>query len=298
MKNKLVQRFVVGGGLALFAGLSILNMQTYLALAKEAYKLVKFLPFAWWITPQILPATLAAVAVSAFFLVRGRKLNPFFVAVLAIAVGVLFILAMSSEDMAVSSFGLLLWATSTAMQTAPFWVKTFFFDAIRDAFRNQPTETTAASDSKAVRDLTEKRNNLPQEILQGFTSFAFGANAVDIGLGIWQYPIVSWANLTAMTFTAETIAVDSVLKVILLSVLPEVLLFGLSHVLYLCSLGGATANRTDKASKRRPFGGGDRPRQTQAETESEVEQGDARRHNPYDRPQTRAQRRKGKGFSF
>lgn len=248
MNKQTLQRAIVILGLALFAGLSILNMQTYLALARVAYQLVQYLPFGWWITPQIIPITIAIMCGAGFFLWRGKKVNPICMLILGIGSFVLFIIGMSTEDMAVSSFGMLLWVASTALQTGPFWVKSTFYHAIVRAFRSQPVEAVRADDSDALKTLTHERNNLPETILKGFTAFAIGANLVDIALGIWQYPPMSWDNLWRLNFSSETIIFANVLAVLLLSVLPEVVLLLVARLLYLCSLTGGL---NTKAGKRR-----------------------------------------------
>lgn len=254
MKTTL-KRVIVLVGLGIFSGLSILNMQTYLALAKVAYGLVKFLPFAWFLDQQKIPWLLAAIAGSSFLMWRGKKFNPFLACVVAIALLGLIVVAFKSPELSVSVFGVLLWGTSTACQTAPFWVKSFFFDAMIGAFRAHEVEATTSSDNEATKDLVERRNNLPQEILASITTGAFIANGLDILLGIWQYPIMSWENLTKFNFSMETVAVDSVLKVLLLSVLPELVLLLMARYFYLCAIDTSGSRKEQKTEKRKSYRG-------------------------------------------
>jgi hypothetical protein len=256
MKKTLQKSIVfIGGGL--FVGLSLLNMQTYLALAEVAIGLVKFLPFGWWIQSQSLPLLLAVLGFVTFLVFRAKKTNYFLIAIQMIVVIALIVKAFQFAPMAISAFGVLMWSASTMAQTAPFWAKSFFFDSIRDVFRTHVDEAVLVSDSEATKTLTAKRNALPSEILSGLTIAALVANAIDIMLGIWQYPIMSWHDLFSFNFSVETVAADSVLKVLLLSVLPEVFLIITARLIYLSSIDTKTSS--NKSAKRQDWGGNARP---------------------------------------
>lgn len=255
MKQNL-KRTIVVIGMGLFSGLSILNMQPYFSLAEVAYGLIKFLPFVWFLNMQMVPILLAVMAACAFLLHRGKKFNPFLAAGMRISILFLIILSFKSMELSISVFGVLLWGTSTLCQTAPFWLKSFFFDGVIGAFRSHKTEASVSSDNEATKTLIEKRNNLPQEILRVVTTGALVANGIDILLGIWQYPLISWANLFSLSFSPETVAIDAVIKVLLLSVLPEVVLLITARYLYLCSIDVEKNGGSRRQEKRQGFSGG------------------------------------------
>lgn len=296
------KRIIVGVGGAIFVGLSLLNMQPYFALAKSAYGLIRWLPFVGFLTTQMIPIILAVMAASAFMLSRGKNksgkggtFQSVLIGTLIISVFALIILAFKIPEIAVSTFGILLWVVSTSFQTLPFWLKSFFFDEIVSVFRSHKKEESLSSDDDAVKELIEKRNAIPQNMLSASTIAALVANLVDILLGVWQAPIMTLENFIKLNFTLKTVSLEALRQVMMLSVLPELILATAMLGIYFCSI---KANGNSRQQRRRQKNkGGFQP------DFADQDDGFKGREDDYfndfkDEPFERPKKRNGSGFNF